>query len=303
MEKAQVRTEGEYLVFSGDKTDTCIISPDDTKIAGIISQKWQAAQIFVIDRNIVPLEDWSEWNTPTYTDASEDVKTAFLNTYSGSVTATIPADSFEMRYKISKHLFRSDAQYAEMTKAQKAATVQDIKDIRKNIATGNTEWACIVATNDPRLTLNDFLLCKNLINSKNPGNNRWLKISLFFDREKGGFKGWYNDEISGVSIDKRDLTKIYIPIPESEQVWFVWTFLETWLSLDDAQILSTSFDVRNALQYMQKPSQIWSPESLQVLDQPLKERMIQRILQADPQVMKTENQSKLLIDFLQGKDI
>ena len=62
-----------------------------------------------------------------------------MNTYSGSVTATIPVNSFEMRYKISKHLFRSDAQYAEMTKAQKAATVQDIKDIRKNIATGNTE--------------------------------------------------------------------------------------------------------------------------------------------------------------------
>ena len=39
MEKAQVRTDGEYLVFSGDKTDTCIITPDDTKIAGIISQK------------------------------------------------------------------------------------------------------------------------------------------------------------------------------------------------------------------------------------------------------------------------
>ena len=151
--------------------------------------------------------------------------------------------------------------------------------------------------------MNDFLLCKKLIDSKSIGNNRWLKISLFFDREKGGFKGWYNDEISGVSSEKRDLSKIYIPIPESEQVWFVRTFLETWLSLDDAQILSTSFDVRNALQYMQKPSQNWSPESLQVLDQPLRDRMIQRILQADPQVMTSENQSKLLIDFLQGKDI
>jgi len=151
--------------------------------------------------------------------------------------------------------------------------------------------------------MNDFLLCKNLINSKSPGNDRWLKISLFFDREKGGFKGWYNDEISGVSPEKRDLSKIYIPIPESEQVWFIQTFLETWLSLDDTQIISTSFDVRNALQYMKKPPQNWSPESLQVLDQPFKERMIQRILLANPQVMVSENQSKLLIDFLQGKDI
>lgn len=139
MEKAQVRTVGEYLVFSGNKTDTCIISSDDTKIAGIISQNGKPSQVFVIDRNLIPLEDWSEWNKPTYTDGSEDVKSAFLNTYSGSVSTTIPADSFEMRYKISKHLFRSDAQYAEMTKEQKTETVQDIKDIRKNIATGNTE--------------------------------------------------------------------------------------------------------------------------------------------------------------------
>lgn len=39
MEKAQIRTIDNYLVFSGEKTDTCIITPDDTKIAGIISQK------------------------------------------------------------------------------------------------------------------------------------------------------------------------------------------------------------------------------------------------------------------------
>ena len=54
---------------------------------------------------------------------------------------------------------------------------------------------------------------------------------------------------------------------------------------------------------MQKPSQNWSPESLQVLNQAMKTKMIQRILQADPQVMTSENQSKLLIEFLQGKDI
>ena len=76
---------------------------------------------------------------PTYTDASEDVKTAFLNNSSGSFSTTVPVNSFEMRYKISKHLFRSDAEYTEMTKAQKAETVQNIKDIRKNITAGNTE--------------------------------------------------------------------------------------------------------------------------------------------------------------------
>jgi len=139
MEKAQVRTIGEYLIFSGDKTDTCIISPDDTKIAGIISQNGKPSQVFVIDRNLIALGEWSEWNKSTYIDTTEDAKFAFLHTDTQVTSSIIPPDTFEMRYKISKHLFRSDAQYIEMAKEQKTETAQNIKDTRENIATGNTE--------------------------------------------------------------------------------------------------------------------------------------------------------------------
>lgn len=44
-----------------------------------------------------------------------------------------------MRYKISKHLFRSDTQYEALTKEQAIETIENLKNIRKNITSGNME--------------------------------------------------------------------------------------------------------------------------------------------------------------------
>lgn len=142
MEKAQVRTIGEYLIFSGDKTDACIIPKTDTKIAGIISQKGLFSQVFVLPANNISPGDWTEWTKPTYIDSTENAASAFAyNTTENhdNQTSVIPTDSFEMRYKVSKHIFPSDSQYAEMTLQQKNEKKQNIQDIRNTISAGHME--------------------------------------------------------------------------------------------------------------------------------------------------------------------
>jgi len=170
-------------------------------------------------------------------------------------------------------------EFANFVAQKKIGNKKIIADKLYSYNHGEANLACILVLEDPQVNIQIFYECKKQIEAAKTRDEKWEKLSPFLSAGNG-FMSWYNDEVDDkLDVTDRNWSKKISVIPNSEQAWFIKTFFETWLNLNNDQIMKTVFGLNEALRQM-LVDQVWNQDSKSVLNQELRQRLIDRIKNA-----------------------
>lgn len=175
---------------------------------------------------------------------------------------------------------------------------QRIQQLRDAVAMGDRSKSCELFGSDPFAKPETFEICKQWIEELRDPSARWKELAHFV--EGSNFKSWSEqDRVDGGSFGLREPV-----VPKEHQRWFVQTYLETWMRLDDAEIVKSLPLVYGALLAMNDRRSVeWTEEAHGVVKE-LSPRLIERVtkvLDASAPTEQDREQAKALVRQLEER--
>ncbi|MBX3229084.1 MAG: hypothetical protein KIT84_02000 [Labilithrix sp.] len=157
------------------------------------------------------------------------------------------------------HHARDAAQRKRWESEQVAARERErvrIERLRESVAAGDRSKACEYFASDPSAKPELFEPCRRWVDGLADAATRWSELEHFC--QGSSFKKWSEqDRVDGGSFLRREPV-----VPPAHQAWFVATYLETWMSLDDHRLFQQSDKIAGALYAVDERRDVkWSPDT------------------------------------------
>ncbi|MFN8846197.1 MAG: hypothetical protein ACK5V3_07670 [Bdellovibrionales bacterium] len=280
--QSQVKTSLGAVI----KTEPTLINRDLGRHALVIKTTQPLAQVFELPQKSSEVFEWSPWIEVAYFEDSEVAAWKFMDKIVKDRKTNDPLNP-KIKIRFKSEAFNVEKEFQEYRAQSQKLTQEEILRVRKDLLNGKEEVACQLITLDPRATDQEFLFCKNSIESKVDKIEKWELLKLFTSNGSGrAFVSWCNDEYSDDSKVERSWTDKKNSIPSEHQLWFLKIFYETWLNLDDKMFLETMPNIRHCISDMFRTQ--WTDESFEFISNILPPLLQDRLDKAKIEYSKEE---------------